>query len=666
MANSARIDELRKKFDENPRRYFAPLANEYRKAGDQEQAIFICQEYLPQQPGHMSGHIVYAQALFELGRFDEAKAVFETALTLDPENLIALRHLGDIARHAGDYAAARQWYQRVLEADPRNEEIAQLMLSLLGNESAAPASPAIDHNAPTPLNTPAVAEPAIAEQQSEPSAAVEDVGGFSVEKSPDEAELAPVAIDEPPPVPEPAAIDAMVETGEQPPPLPVTPAANASEDLMDLDEFNIGGLAASSESAVTEEQSVAAPVDAQEHAAEPPDLGFNLGEEEGPFEADPFAIAAQPPVPSLEPEPVISETPEPEIELAADLVIGLPSDAPPIVVEEAVHEDVAAETVGGLETFDEGLSAAASVAAPALDIVPFDATPLSTAAVPSAPIDGGHDGREAPAEEAFVTETMAELYLRQGHLESALDIYRKLVDARPEDEALRERMHAVEARVYGTPASIDEPVAAPVAAGPTIREFLQSLVRPHASPAEASAAPAEEVVPPETAYEESESHAPEPISDGQWSAAADGSEDVEQGESTDDSPPIDVPRPTPAATETVSGSIDALFSGAEASSPDSSAASTLAEAFAPEGPETAPLHGVPAHRASSELSLDHVFKTGTPPRGESADAFSFDQFFSEEMTQASAPSEVEPGAAPREAPDDIAQFNAWLNGLKKT
>ena len=34
MSTAARIDELRKKFEENPRRYFAPLANELRKAGD--------------------------------------------------------------------------------------------------------------------------------------------------------------------------------------------------------------------------------------------------------------------------------------------------------------------------------------------------------------------------------------------------------------------------------------------------------------------------------------------------------------------------------------------------------------------------------------------------------------------------------------------------------
>ena len=54
MASSARIEELRKKFEENPRRYFAPLANEYRKAGEIDEAITICREYLPQQPGHMN------------------------------------------------------------------------------------------------------------------------------------------------------------------------------------------------------------------------------------------------------------------------------------------------------------------------------------------------------------------------------------------------------------------------------------------------------------------------------------------------------------------------------------------------------------------------------------------------------------------------------------
>ncbi|HKW11031.1 MAG TPA: tetratricopeptide repeat protein, partial [Gemmatimonadaceae bacterium] len=166
MAGPSRIDELRKKFDENPRRYFAPLANEYRKLGDFEQAIFICQEFLPQQPGHMSGHIVYGQALFETGRHNEARSVFETALALDPENLIALRHLGDIARAQGDTETARAWYHRVLESDPRNEEIAGILTALDAGEAAPAASappapqpqPAAEA-APQAASTPVVSPP---------------------------------------------------------------------------------------------------------------------------------------------------------------------------------------------------------------------------------------------------------------------------------------------------------------------------------------------------------------------------------------------------------------------------------------------------------------------------------------------------------------------------
>src|ERR687884_139782 len=106
MAISARIDELKKKFDKNPRRYFAPLANEYRKAGDLEQAIAICRAYLPQQPGHMSGHIVFGQALFEARQLD----------------------------------GARGWYRRVLEADPRNDEMAAQLAAL---DALAPPSPPV-------------------------------------------------------------------------------------------------------------------------------------------------------------------------------------------------------------------------------------------------------------------------------------------------------------------------------------------------------------------------------------------------------------------------------------------------------------------------------------------------------------------------------------------
>lgn len=136
-----RLRELQAKFDENPRRYFAPLANEYRKGGNPKRAIEICRAHLAQMPGHMSGQVVYGQSLFEGGEYEEARKVFEGALLLDPENLIALRSLGDLSLQAGDTAQARSWYTRLLEADPKDAAVIALIAVIDSSPPAAAAAP---------------------------------------------------------------------------------------------------------------------------------------------------------------------------------------------------------------------------------------------------------------------------------------------------------------------------------------------------------------------------------------------------------------------------------------------------------------------------------------------------------------------------------------------
>ncbi len=142
MADSARIEDLRKRYHEHPRRFFAPLANEYRKAGLLDRAILLCEKHLAEQPENMNGLVVYGQTLFEFGRQSEARVPFERALALDPENLIALRHLGDIARLEGDLQAAKGWYEKVLEFDRRNDEVLDLLEQMgMGPEKEPPPAP---------------------------------------------------------------------------------------------------------------------------------------------------------------------------------------------------------------------------------------------------------------------------------------------------------------------------------------------------------------------------------------------------------------------------------------------------------------------------------------------------------------------------------------------
>lgn len=143
MAPASRIDELTARYAENPRRFFAPLANEHRKTGDPERAIALCRVHLPSQPGHMSGHIVLGQALLDIGELAAARSAFATAVALDDENLVALRHLGDIARLEGDAAEARAWYARVLDADPMQADVAALQAALV-QETAQRETQALD------------------------------------------------------------------------------------------------------------------------------------------------------------------------------------------------------------------------------------------------------------------------------------------------------------------------------------------------------------------------------------------------------------------------------------------------------------------------------------------------------------------------------------------
>lgn len=635
MSGTARFDELKKKFDENPRRYFAPLANEFRKSGDAEQAVLICEEFLPQQPGHMSGHIVYGQALFDLGRLDDARTVFETALTLDPENLIALRHLGDIARSHGDLGTARQWYQRVLEADPRNEEVQALIASLEADEAAtaAPSASALEEPAPVQAS---FAEPVTTDAFEQSSI----------------VELSPLF--EPPAAPPPAVAQA---------------SAPPAESLLDLDfveEHPIGSAAPqfaegfeamefTPPSPAAADAGMAEELVSGEFTAPPSSVAPLEGLEEtalGAFESRGEATSP-PPLPALEPLPVMEEAPHElagnaRAEASVNFADEPPVDIPPEVIAAEAELIDARESLAAAEP-----TAPAPAAAAELSLIGETPAPTPPRVTPSQP---------------FVTETMAELYVKQGFREQALDVYKLLLAASPESQRLRDRV--AELQQGEVP---DD--------SPNVRAFLARLAARR--PGDGSAA----TVPPagdDFAALDSFETVPASTSESTVPSVADAAASVPPelaGLPMLDDEPLPLPDSVPShvpvadARDAGDGSIDALFGQRNVDQADASAASALAQAFGNEQVEPLPITGRPARAAAGELSLDSVFRDGgaRPPR--SAQSFSFDQFFSEsaaaEPAASSGPpptpsqgSDAQTEPAERSA-DDIEQFNSWLQGLKQ-
>ena len=561
MAGTSRIDELRKKFDENPRRYFAPLANEYRKIGDFEQAIFICQEFLPQQPGHMSGHIVYGQALFESGRHDEARSVFETALALDPENLIALRHLGDIARAHGDNETAGAWYRRVLESDPRNEEIAGILTALDADRSTAPPP------APASATTQSAGAPIAVESAISAATAAGDAQASSAPRGD------PIVSDPLAAAPSESSFDDVAKLFTSAAP-PTTAPTDESLRLIHEGEDLLAGSAAPSSAA------------AEANA--------------------PFGDQIEKEIPPLgEPEPAVAPAPA-----------AAPAESIP--------------TPSFNLPFLDGLTTG--------EPEPAARPPVPEASPPPAPAEQPARAPVADANTAFVTQTMAELYVKQGHRDQAIDVYRQLVQLHPNDAALAARLHELESPPDRTDqrASTAPETVAMAEAGPTIREFLGLIAdfRPGTGvpggPAVTAPPPLADVAPPN-----------EP--------------------------------PAASARQTVGDSLSSLFAAAEKETAthrttDRADLARSTAGPAASAPTGATIAGRPSTPAATELSLDHVFRHATPASGTgSHSSFSFDQFFSQQAQQDVTAADAEPANEESAGlSDDIQQFNAWLEGLKKT
>jgi tetratricopeptide (TPR) repeat protein len=662
MANAALIEDLRKQFADNPRRVFARLANEYRKSGDLDVAIEICRAHVPLQPTYISGYIVLGQALFERGQPEEARSTFETALTLDPENLIALRQLGDIARASGDLDAARGWYHKLLEVDPQNDEITAQLEAL--------NAPTHSTNSPTPV---AVASAPATPAQPTPVSwndihpdSNETVTPLSPQATqPTRPRFTIGVIPENLPAEKEPAVLAMDETTT-----PAT-AAEQGDATPKLPEF-FGGFDRHSPTPPTASLAVPDSANAGELSLDASEMTPDSAEASAPELMDILDLAPM--------ESELSDAELPPLATTAEFSVDALPTAPATPRRSAAPPATAAE----LAKLFAGPELETGRPAKSMDATdPSGAGSMTSSAndrtfeeEPYDPTIGrmlelsNRTSSDALLPDLMMTESGAELLREQGHIDQAIYVYRHLAAKNPDDTSYAERIAALERGAHSSIpliASISDEFITAQKNRPystqSIRTFFTSFATRR---------------PPETAEgdREATAHAGEPAADHAPTPEAAAVAPEPEQEKTHIEPVASAPQPPESMSDEDRSALETLFSGKpKVAATDERAATALASAFSEEfAPDAAGPVGQPTRAASDALSLDAVFQT-TRSRtdGEhrsSQPVVSFDEFFANRENGNAAvegknDSAVETVSSGDDSQSDLELFHEWLDGLKK-
>ncbi|MFQ5453947.1 MAG: tetratricopeptide repeat protein [Candidatus Zixiibacteriota bacterium] len=98
--------------------YWPAVAAKYYYEKKYSKAVEICKENLSGETKLLSSRLIYARSLYHAGQVESASDLFYYVLTLDPDNLVALKYLGDIKFAEADEVGAIANYQKILEIDP--------------------------------------------------------------------------------------------------------------------------------------------------------------------------------------------------------------------------------------------------------------------------------------------------------------------------------------------------------------------------------------------------------------------------------------------------------------------------------------------------------------------------------------------------------------------
>ncbi len=524
MAALSEIEKLEARWAENPDgRYFAPLADAYRKAGRVEDAIMVVAQGLTKHPDYLSAHIVLGRCHLEKKDDAAAQATFEKVLSLDAENIIALKSLAEIAERQRRTDDARRWLQRLLAIDAMNTEAADDLARLGGpieGEAAPGEAPLAEESgsgisfadlapqpiapepvaaapaAPARIST-AIMDPSLVKLANEQTLHVLRSSAQAARTVPMPAiELEPTAFEPPPQASQPV-LDG-IEMPEEFKAPPVRPSAELAPaiDFLGAETKPVGRVSWSGAPEVFDVDFTKPP------AAGGPRLTLGTG-------GDPV-----------------------EINRDADLELSAPMPA------------VTSQAPGDLPLImPEDVTPAAEMRRPSMKQVQM---------VSPEPTVEGESG------EPLLTETMGDLYLKQGVRDQAADVYRRLLAARPGDTMLKAKLAALSS----PPQSLSAAAQGTEAVGSWLKRIARSslgLAQPAAGAAPPAPEPGPSLMDQAFAASEPEQRAP---------ASAAG-------------PAPGTPTGAPARPASDAFTLDQIFGGTRPSS-----ASAAPKAEAPAGPSS--------------------------------------------------------------------------------
>jgi tetratricopeptide (TPR) repeat protein len=131
VKETSEIVKLTERVSKDPKsKLFVPLAEEYKKAGDLEMAVYVLAEGLKNNPGYVTARSILGRLLLEQGDLAGSQKELEEVVKVIPDNLLAQRKLGDICILRNNPKDALKYYKSVLSLNPRDNEVVAIIADI--------------------------------------------------------------------------------------------------------------------------------------------------------------------------------------------------------------------------------------------------------------------------------------------------------------------------------------------------------------------------------------------------------------------------------------------------------------------------------------------------------------------------------------------------------